>query len=140
MLTKTSLAVGGLAALLLVVASPARAQHAAKHQDPAGRLRPVTPEEARQLVAAMARFVDQSSEGLTATSLPNGAVVLDLDDRFQSVSMARLAEDGSVVARCVGTVREAEQFLASPAQPTARRTARTAEVTARRPAPPLEEK
>ncbi len=138
MLTKTSLAAGGLAALLLVVASPVRAQHAAKHGQAPGRLRPVTAEEAQQLVASMARFVDQSSEGLTETVLPSGAVVLDLGDRFQSVSVARLAADGSVVARCLGSTKEAEQFLASPA--AARSNARTARRPPARPARPLEEK
>ena len=126
-------ALAGVAACLL--ASTAYAQHAGKGHghdndssnaarvgvDGSGRLRALSPEEARELVAGMARFVDQSDAGLKSTQLPFG-VMLDLEDRFQSVSLARLAGDGTVVTRCVGGAGEALDFLThvqgrSPIQP-----------------------
>jgi hypothetical protein len=97
--------------------------------DGAGRLRPVTAEEARTLTAGVARSVDQSSEGLTERYHQSGAVSIDLDDRFQSVSMARVAVDGSVATRCVTTVPEAERFLGlakpSPTVVTAKASTKT---------------
>jgi len=123
-------------AVLLFAASPALAQHAAakqdemskaqeRHQsvpdlagsqtvaaDPAtGKLRPITPQEARELIAAMAKMVDQSSQGLTAVYHLDGMVSVDLEDRFQSVSMARVGSGGSVATRCVTSVQEAGEFL-----------------------------
>ena len=121
-----------IAAFSLLVAAEARASNAGKHDadtlakeadeqpgasaaaavDRHGKLRAITAEEARALVDGMARYVDQSSEGLTPVRHENGAISVDLDDRFQSVSMARVAADGSAVVRCVSTKEEAEQFLA----------------------------
>lgn len=80
--------------------------------DGGGRLRALTAEEAQALVAGMARFVDQSDVGLKWTLLPSGAIAIDLDDRFQSVSLARLGTDGRVATQCVGTAAEARSFLA----------------------------
>ena len=125
--------VAGLSALLLS-GSPVFAQHAGKHNaeskakqadedvqptaagqtagvDASGKLRPLSNDEAQELVAGIARMVDQSHEGLTTTYHASGAVSLYLDDRFQFVSMARLASDGSVLARCVTSESEARQFL-----------------------------
>ena len=116
-------AIAGVAACL--VASTAFAQHAGKghgHDNEVsvargsdGQLRALSPEEARELVAGMARFVDQSDVGLKWTPLAAGGWAVDLDDRFQSVSLARVAADGSVVLRCVGGEGEALHFLTSPA-------------------------
>lgn len=85
--------------------------------DANGRLRPLTADEARELIAGMARFVDQSDAGLKWTYLPSGAVAVDLDDRFQSVSLARVAPNGSVVMRCVGSAGEAMHFLTTSIVP-----------------------
>ena len=118
-------AIAGVAACLL--AGTAYAQHAGKghghDHDGApgtaaarggGHLREITPEEARELVAGMAPFVNQSDAGLISRTLPSGAVAVDLEGRFQSVAMARIAVDGSVVVRCVGGKDEAMQFLTMP--------------------------
>lgn len=81
--------------------------------DATGRLRPVTPDEAQELLNGLAPFVDQSSAGLVQVYHASGAVSVDLQDRFQSVSMARLGSDGSVLMRCVGTREDARHFLTS---------------------------
>ncbi len=157
---RSPIAAAALTALMLLSASPAgatqagkrTAESAAKEADEApratagqkaavdgeGRLRPVTEEEARALTAGVARSVDQSGEGLTERQLPSGAVSIDLEDRFQSVSMARVAVDGSVATRCVTTVPEAERFLGAAARPAAA-TASTPSKATTTPAP-LEEK
>ena len=117
-------AIAGVAACL--IAGSAFAQHAGKghgHDNDGataargsgGQLRALTAEEARELVAGMAPFVDQSDAGLKSRTLPSGAVAVDLEDRFQSTSLARIAADGSVVLRCVTTEGEATQFLTTSA-------------------------
>jgi hypothetical protein len=127
-----SVAAAALAGFMLLSASPAgatqagkrTAESAAKEADEApgtagqkaavdgeGKLRPVTAEEARTLTEGVARHVDQSSDGLVEQQHASGAVSMDLDDRFQSVSLARLAGDGSVSTRCVTSLPEARRFL-----------------------------
>src|SRR5215510_11241576 len=122
-----------IAASLMLVAAEARASNAGKHDadslareadekpgassaaaasDRQGKLRAITPEEARALVDGIAKYVDQSGEGLTPVQQPNGVMAIDLQDRFQSVSLARITADGTPVVRCVSTKAEAEQFLA----------------------------
>jgi len=149
-------ALAGVAACL--IAGTAYAQHAGKGHgndsdtsnsarvgvDGSGRLRALSQDEARELVAGMARFVDQSDAGLKSTQLPFG-VMLDLEDRFQSVSLARLAGDGSVVTQCVGGAGEALDFLTQGQGPSPIRPGIDApqlRVAKRRPAPVvvLEEK
>ncbi len=80
--------------------------------DPAtGRLRGITPEEARALVESVSRELSHSDEGLTLVYHPNGMVSIDLEDRFQSTALVRVDPDGTLRARCVTTVEEAQQFL-----------------------------
>ncbi|MFT3913766.1 MAG: hypothetical protein QM704_06560 [Anaeromyxobacteraceae bacterium] len=135
MRTFVPLAATALAALLL--ASPALAQHAGKHDaaskakdadeaadgpaaqaaavDPStGKLRALTPEEARALVEAMAPNLSQTTEGLREVQHTGGAVSVDLEGRFESATVAKLATGGNVETRCVTTKAEAEQFLAPP--------------------------
>ena len=76
-------------------------------------LRQPTREEVEELLEAMKPYLDQSSEGLTPVTYPDGTIGLDLQDRFQSVSVARVDSD-EVHARCVTTPDEARAFLAGP--------------------------
>jgi hypothetical protein len=128
-----------LALILLSGAATAFAQNAAIDQgsdtqvvadaqkaaiDPAtGRLRGVTPEEARALIESVSRELSHSDEGLTIVYHPNGMVSIDLEGRFQSAAMVRLEPDGTLRAQCVTTVEEAELFLTgklpAPAKPVA---------------------
>jgi hypothetical protein len=96
--------------------TPAGASVAA---DPDGRLRPVEAEEMRQLLAGIAPFVSQSDAGLTPVFLANGAGAIDLQDRFQSVMLARTTTAGAVVGRCVTSGDEATAFLSQQANPQA---------------------
>ncbi len=135
-------------AIAALVGSPDRAaaQHAGKGQprDPevaadgakvaadaqTGKLRPPTREEVEQLMAGMKPFVDQSSDGLREIQGAGGAVGVDLGDRFQSVSVARVSSRG-VETECVTSADEARAFLLRAA-PDAK--------TAAPAAPALEEK
>ena len=130
--------VAGLVAALALLASagPAEAQHAGKGKDkfetdaPAagqvaavdaqGKLRPPTREEVKALLEAADRSLLQSADGLRERQLPNGAVVVDLDGRFESVSLAKI-EGGKVSTRCVESPEEARRFLEPGSPPPARR-------------------
>jgi hypothetical protein len=80
--------------------------------DPAtGRLRGITPEEARALIESVSRELSHSDEGLTLVYHSNGMISIDLEDRFQSAALVRVEPDGTLRARCVTTVEEAEKFL-----------------------------
>jgi len=145
-----------IAAFSLLVAAEALASNAGRHDadtlakeadeqpgasaaaaavDRHGKLRAITPEEARALVDGMARYVNQSSEGLTLVRHENGAISVDLDDRFQSVSLARVAADGSAVVRCVNTKEEAQQFLAKDRKTAKAKKASAKKARAMQPAP-----
>ena len=125
-------ATGMLCAATLLAGVPAFAQHAAQNDatsaakaadlsdvsagqkaavDQTGKLRELTPSEARELVASLLGPLSQSDAGLTAVRLPNGVLALDLDGRFESATLAKIAADGTVQAECVTSVDEAEQFL-----------------------------
>jgi hypothetical protein len=81
--------------------------------DPAtGRLRGITPEEARALIESVSRELSHSDDGLTLVYHPNGMISIDLEDRFQSTALVRVGPDGTLRARCITTVEEARQFLA----------------------------
>jgi hypothetical protein len=118
----------------LLLATPAFAQHTGRHDRESrereadaqsgqtaavdattGQLRPLTPEEARALVPTEAPGLARSDEGLVEVHHWNGAVSLDLQDRFQDVALAKVNPDGSVDSRCVESAEEARQFLAEPA-------------------------
>jgi hypothetical protein len=92
--------------------------------DAQGKLRAPTAEESAALLQQMARYVDQSSVGLTVKTLPNGTRVVDLQDRFQDVALARVV-DGKVEFACVDSLKEAKAFLegkaaAHPSAPVSR--------------------
>jgi hypothetical protein len=76
-----------------------------------GKLRPPTPDEARQLGAALKNYLNRSSQGLVVKTHPNGMQSVDLQGRFQSVSLAKINPDGSTSERCVTNMREAQDFL-----------------------------
>lgn len=121
-LARTS--IGLLYAATLMTATPAFAQQAASHAEPQaqadgqkaavdanGRLREVTPEEARQLIASLTSSLSQSDEGLTAVRLANGARMVNVEGRFESAMLAKIGADGTADTECVTTPEEAEAFL-----------------------------
>lgn len=85
--------------------------------DKSGKLRQPTREEAAALLESMAKHLDQGTEGLQVRTLPDGSKTVDLQDRFQDVSLAKM-EGGKVVTACVGTKAEAKAFLSGKATAT----------------------
>jgi len=75
-----------------------------------GQLRRPTVEETEALVAQLTVMTNQSTEGLREVSGANG-VFVGLEDRFQSVVVARPNADGTSELRCVTTFDEAAEFL-----------------------------
>jgi hypothetical protein len=123
------LAIG--AGLMLLLAPDALANQAAKGSRPApgdkeeiavdvngatvsvdknGKLRAPTREEAAALLEAMSKHLDQSTDGLQVRTFPDGTRTVDLQDRFQDVSLAKV-QGGKVVTTCVATKAEAKAFL-----------------------------
>jgi hypothetical protein len=82
-----------------------------------GKLRPPTPDEARQLSAALKNYLNRSDQGLVVATHPNGVQSVDLQGRFQSVSLAKINADGSASEKCVTSMGEAQDFfISSPAK------------------------
>ena len=66
-----------------------------------GRLIAPTPEQRAKLAAALAQMIDHRTEGLEVRRLPNGARVVDLQGRFQSVEVAAVGTDGAMHLQCI---------------------------------------
>ena len=80
-----------------------------------GKLRPPTQEEARKLAEGLKNFVSRSGQGLTIVTHRSGAQSVDLQGRFQSVTLAKINRDGSTSEKCVTSMHEARAFLAPTA-------------------------
>jgi len=76
-----------------------------------GTLRLPTPDETQVLVDNLIELTNRSTEGLQARALPSGAVAVDLQDRFEQVTIARPNPDGTSEVRCVASFEEAADFL-----------------------------
>jgi hypothetical protein len=76
-----------------------------------GQVRPLTPEEARRLAEGIKQLVNQSTEGLVQVHHSNGMVSMNLQGRFQNVSLAKKEADGSISQACVDNVDSAGAFF-----------------------------
>ena len=76
-----------------------------------GRLTPPTPEQRANLAAALARMIDQRTEGLEVRRLPNGMRLVDLQGRFRNVEVAVRGTDGEVRLRCIDAPDELDWLL-----------------------------
>jgi hypothetical protein len=76
-----------------------------------GRIRELTPEEAQKLAAGFKGMVNQSTEGLVQVHHPDGSVSMDLEGRFQNVTVARRDKDGSITQSCVDNPKAAGEFF-----------------------------
>ena len=102
-----------------------------------GKLRPPTPDEARKLAEGLKNFLSRSDQGLTIVTHPNGTQSVDLQGRFQSVTLAKINRDGSTSERCVTSMREARAFLAPS---TGKQTPPASSATTKQAPRPAEEK
>jgi hypothetical protein len=76
-----------------------------------GQIKALTPEEARKLAAGLNQMVNQSTEGLVQVQHDDGSVSMDLEGRFQNVTVARVNKDGSVSQSCVDNPQAAGAFF-----------------------------
>src|SRR4051812_38851175 len=75
------------------------------------QVRMPTASEVQSMVAQISSATNRSSEGLTAKTLPNGTKQVNLQGRFQQVTIARANADGTMETRCVSSMEEAAAFL-----------------------------
>jgi hypothetical protein len=66
---------------------------------------------AKALDPTLANMLSRSTEGLIEVHYPDGRVSVNLQGRFQSVSLARLSEAGEVEATCVEDLEQGKAFL-----------------------------
>lgn len=71
----------------------------------------ISAEDAQKLGAGLKDLVNQSTDGLVEVQHADGSVSMDLEGRFQSVTVARINKDGSVTQSCVDNPRAAAAFL-----------------------------
>lgn len=57
--------------------------------------------------------LSRSSEGLVFRRSPGGGVVVDLQGRFQNISVARIGADGEIRTGCVASHASLAEFLAA---------------------------
>jgi len=78
-----------------------------------GKIKPLTSQEAQELAQSLKTMLDKnkSSEGLVEVQNPDGSISMDLQGRFQNVTVARENEDGTVTTSCVDTPRAAANFF-----------------------------
>lgn len=119
--------IGVVAALLLllpgvsVAQTAAHAKDADDHEvtatgttaavDAEGRLREPTHREREELTRQVEGMMNRSARGAPSVSItPRGAVMVELDESFDSLTLARVA-DGKAQTRCVESPQEAKAFL-----------------------------
>src|SRR5215216_203609 len=76
-----------------------------------GKMKPLTQEEARKLAESLKGMLNKSTEGLVEEHNADGSVSVDLQGRFQSVTVARENEDGTLTTSCVDSPRAAAAFF-----------------------------
>jgi hypothetical protein len=70
---------------------------------------PLTQEQAQQIADALKE--NKSTQGLVEVRHEDGSVSMDLEGRFQNVTIAKRNDDGSVTTACVDSPEAASGFL-----------------------------
>jgi hypothetical protein len=76
-----------------------------------GQIKPLTPEEAQRLADGLKSMLNKSTDGLVQVPHADGSVAMDLQGRFQNVTLARVNADGTLEKSCVDEPQAAAQFL-----------------------------
>ncbi|MEK6283943.1 MAG: hypothetical protein AABN95_26630 [Acidobacteriota bacterium] len=71
----------------------------------------LTRDEAQKLGAGLNELVNQSTDGLVEVQHADGSVSVDLEGRFQNVTVAKVNKDGSVSQSCVDNPKAAGAFF-----------------------------
>ncbi|HKZ79803.1 MAG TPA: hypothetical protein VJ124_16140 [Pyrinomonadaceae bacterium] len=76
-----------------------------------GQIKPLTTDEAQKLAQGLKELVNQSSEGLVEVRHADGSTSVDLQNRFQSLAVAKRDTRGNVTQSCVDNPRSAAAFF-----------------------------
>ncbi len=76
-----------------------------------GQIEKLTPEEAQKMAAGLKTLINKSTDGREQVQQPDGSVSISLEDRFQSVTVAKVDEDGNLVQSCVDNPKAAGAFF-----------------------------
>ena len=76
-----------------------------------GQIQPLSPQEAQQLADGLKGMLNRSTDGLVAVTEADGSLSMDLQGRFQNVTVARINQDGSVSQSCVDNPEAAANFF-----------------------------
>ena len=76
-----------------------------------GEIKALTPEEAARLAEGLKRLINPSAKGVEQVRHDDGSVSMNLDGRFQNVTVVRINTDGSVTQSCVDTPETAGAFF-----------------------------
>lgn len=76
-----------------------------------GQIRALTPDEAQKIAAGLKELINDSPEGLQTTQNADGSLSVNVEGRFQNVTVARVNTDGSVSQSCVNNPQAAGAFF-----------------------------
>ena len=76
-----------------------------------GKVQQPTPDQAAALAAQLEHMLSRDTEGLAATELPDGTLMIALDDTFEDVAMASVDPRGRVRLHCVDDAKQAIAIL-----------------------------
>lgn len=76
-----------------------------------GKIQPLSPQEAQQLADKLKGMLNRSTEGLVPVKEADGSISMDLQGRFQNVTVARVNQDGSISESCVDNPEAAANFF-----------------------------
>ena len=76
-----------------------------------GQVKPLTPEEAKQLADGLKVMLNRSTDGLTQVRHSDGSVSTDLEGRFQNVAVAKTNPDGTITQSCIDSPEAAASFF-----------------------------
>jgi hypothetical protein len=76
-----------------------------------GQIKQLTPEEAKQLADGLKGMLNKSTDGLVQEQHADGTVSMDLQGRFQNVTVAKVNPDGSVTQSCIDSPEAAASFF-----------------------------
>lgn len=77
---------------------------------PANQFNPVIQDGHEKLAEGLGRMINQSTEGLTEVHHSDGSVSINLEDRFQNVSVAKVT-DGKLSQACLDNPQSAGVFF-----------------------------
>lgn len=102
--TLLALACIGLFILGIFILQPARAQN--EKSGPTEQNR-----SDQELAATIRGLTNRSVEDLVVEKAPGGGLMVNLQDRFQNVMLAKMGADGDLPAACITTIDEADAFF-----------------------------